>query len=161
MVIMKRPFGITIIAGLVAFVGGTMTLVMIIEIFDTIRMLGLQGVQIDSPASFLGFILYGVTPVFFYTVGFGLFMSRRWAYLLLLRVFPILFFFLMLNITVNAARAQMYYYSQHSSFLKLLLLNPQIFLLLIFLYFVVIWPMLSYLRLPYIEDYFKVTEKTS
>lgn len=151
--IIKRPAGITFLAGLLTFIGGAMTMITIIEAFDAMRVLGLDGITFDRPVSFLGFLMYGIGPIFFYALGLGLFLSQRWAYVLTEKVLPFFTFFLFINLTVNIIRTQQPYLYR-LSVISLIRLRPQIFFWTIFWYAIVIWLLLSYLRLPYIQGYF-------
>jgi len=148
---MKRPLGITLIAGLTTFVGGTMTLVVFIEAVDALRLLGLYGISVDTPGSLMGFVFYGLMPLVFYATGVGLFMSHRWAYRLAISLLPGLFTVLIFHVITNAMR-QRYYYPV--SFFKVLIMKPQIFLWVGLFYACVVLPMLSYLKTPYIQLYF-------
>lgn len=148
---MKRPLGITLIAGLTTFIGGTMTLVIFIETIDALRFLGLYGISVDTPLAMLGFVFYGLMPVVFYTTGLGLFMSYRWAYRLAVSLLPGFSTVLIFHVLTNAMR-QRYYY--RIGFLKVLLLKPQIFLWVGLFYLCVVLPMVSYLKTPYVRLYF-------
>lgn len=150
----KRPLGITVIASVLTCVGGAITVVTLIEAFDALRVMGFQGIAFDQPVSFLGFVLYGIGPVFFYSLGLGLFMSRRWAYALTIKFLPVFSFVLFMNATVNIIRTQQPYFYR-VSFLHLLRLRPQMFLGAIFWYGVLMWLLFMYLRLPYIRLYFQ------
>jgi len=151
---LNRPFGLTMIASLLTCIGGAMTLIMIIEVFDAMRLLGMMGVAVNSFHSFFGFLLYGITPIFFYATGLGLFTSRRWAYALTRKVAPFLIVFLLLNFSANIAQKQ--FYPVRLSFLRLFSLRPQAFLWVLVLCVVLIYPILVYLRTPYIQEYFRM-----
>jgi hypothetical protein len=152
--ILKRPVGITFLASLLTFIGGAMTLMTLIEVFDALRALGLNGITFDKPVSFFGFLLYGAGPVFFYSLGLGLFMSQRWAYVFTEKVLPFFAFFLFINLAINVVRTQQPYLYRFNVF-HLVRLRPQMFLWTIFWYVLLMWSLLAYLRLPYIQAYFQ------
>ena len=153
----KRPLGLTVIASVLTGIGGVMTLMMMIEVFDAMRMLGMTGIAIESFPSFLGFLLYGVSPVLFYASGLGLFMSRRWAYLWTQKATPLLIIFLLINLSANMVQKE--FYPARLSFVRLFSLRPQAFLWAVMLCAVIIYPILAYLRTPYIEEYFRITSE--
>lgn len=152
--LIKRPAGITFIASLLTLIGGAVTLFTLIEAFDAARSLGLTGIMFDKPVSFLGFLLYGAGPIMFYAMGMGLFLSQRWAYVLTEKVLPFLAFFLLMNLIVNVIRTQQPHLFRFS-FFHLIRLRPHIFFWTAFWYGLLIWALLSYLRMPYIRSYFE------
>lgn len=153
----KRPFGITFIAILMTVSGGIMTLITLIEIFDSIRFLGFDGISVVTPISFFGFLVFGLVPLFFYLAGMGLFLLRRWAYIFMLKFFPGLCFILFFIITINIVRQRFSYH--HFNVLFMFFSRPQFFLWMMFWYVIIVWPVRLYFKIPYIESYF-IEEKS-
>ena len=56
---MKRPLGVTILSSVMVAVGGLLTLVVFILILDSIRLFGVESIQIHSPGPSWGFFFMG------------------------------------------------------------------------------------------------------
>lgn len=149
---MKRPLGLTIIAGLVTLLGGTITLSLGFEVINAVRFSGLYGVSIGNPDALTGFLLYGLLPVLFYALGIGLYLGRYWAYGFVFKIFPFLFFLFLVSSFASVVRMRMY---GSVGFFRLLFLRPQIIFWALFLSLCIVWPILNYLKLPYVERYFQ------
>ena len=152
-----RPIGINFIAALMTFIGGGMTLVLVIEIFDSWRLLGMDGIAIKSLLSFLGFLIYGITPIFLYIAGAGLFLSQRWAYLSTVRFLPLLLLILSGNMTANLIRMNSIFSS--SGFIRIFFYHPHYFFWAFIIYLLIVWPLISYLKSFRVRVYFGVIEK--
>lgn len=101
--IQKRPVGVLIIGCFYTAIGGFTTFLLIIAILDSLRFHGVESVLISTPASFLGFLLYGVTPILFYLTGANLIMSRPWARKAALFIIPAISLLLIIHIAFKMA----------------------------------------------------------
>ena len=87
-------------------VGGLASIFIFFEIIDSWRIFGLNSIYISNFLSFMGFILYGGTPIVLYVTGVGLWLLRPWARSLTLIFLPILLFVFMFNFACNVARKE-------------------------------------------------------
>lgn len=76
--IKRRPVGLTILGGLLTFIGSFTSLVIFIEMVDSLVAFGFDSILITSGAAFGGFFIYGLMPIILYSTGIGLLMSRPW-----------------------------------------------------------------------------------
>lgn len=86
----RQPLGIIIIGSILTFLGGLFSLVIVIEIIDSLVRFGFESLQLTSTTSLLGFFIFGVIPVILYSTGMGLFMARPWARMTLIILIPCL-----------------------------------------------------------------------
>ncbi len=148
----KRPWGVTFVSSLMIVVGGFSTIIIFIFILDSVRVHGLSSLLITTPLAFLGFILYGIMPLLFYSAGVSLYMARPWARRVTMTVVPLAGLSLFLNWKYRFLLAQS------------MLLNPSVFdvvreqptyFLQAFLQPLVIWLLLiSYFCKPHVKSYF-------
>ncbi|HSV43532.1 MAG TPA: hypothetical protein VLJ10_03170 [Candidatus Bathyarchaeia archaeon] len=153
--IQKRPFGLILIAGFLACFGALLTVITVIQIFETTQFLGIQGISIISATSFAGFICYGLIPIFLYAAGVGLFMGRRWALMSCHRLVPVALFILILNMTANYTREAFHAY--RASFMLLVWRHPQLFLTVGILSGLVLYILLLYLKSPLVLNFFQLS----
>jgi len=100
----ERPLGVTLVAGLLTFIGGLTTVVMIIYVIDSMNIFGFNSLFIVSIPSLLGFVLYGCIPVVFYSTGIGLFSSRPWAHRAMITLIPGITLMFFIHLACVAAR---------------------------------------------------------
>lgn len=153
----QKPLGIYIFGGLFTFIGGVTTLLLIIDIIDSLRFAGFDSILINNYDSFAGFLLYGCTPILFYFSGVGLFMSRKWARKLTIFTIPILTGFLSINMASHIAQSQVS--THYSDFFTLLFNNLHIFFTLFFIYLLINLPLLIYFNNLKIILYFEKIEQ--
>ena len=124
-------------------VGGLASIFIFFEIIDSWRIFGLNSIYISNFLSFMGFILYGGTPIVLYVTGVGLWLLRPWARSLTLIFLPILLFVFMFNFACNVARKETAMYEalaidlligQFGTFFDIFL-KYFLFLIVLFIYF--------------------------
>lgn len=148
----SRPLGITVIGGFFTVIGGTSSLVIFLEIIDSMRFFGMDSVFIIGYSSLWGFILYGGTPILLYATGMGLFMAKPWARRFTITILPILLLNLLFNITCNVLRERFYLYSM--PFYKLFPLFPEVFFAVALRLCLIVLPLIFYFTRPRIRRYF-------
>jgi len=152
--IQKRPLGLILVAGFLACFGAFLTVVTIIQIFETTHFLGMDGISIISITSLAGFIFYGLIPVFLYASGVGLFMGRRWALMASYRLIPFALFALIANMTANYARETFHAY--RANFIVLVGRHPQLFLTVGLMLGFFLYLIQAYLKSPLVLNFFQI-----
>ncbi len=151
----KIPIGVQLIGGLLMVIGGLGSLLILLEMIDSIRFLGMDSIFIVGYTSLGGFLLYGGIPVIFYLTGMGLLMSKWWARISALTLVPIWLFALLINMTCNSLREQFQAY--HLSFFDLLTHFPEVFTNVGLRYCLFIFPLIFYLTRPPIRRFFYIS----
>ena len=149
----RRPLGINIIGAVFTLIGGFWFMITLIQIFDSIRLYGLHSVVINSFPASLGFFLYGLTPLLFYSTGMNLFMSRPWARASAAFLIPGMSLVLVMNLALKTARVRSSFYI--SDPLSLIVAESDVFLRFLLQYLVVFVPLIAYLNHPRVVRHFK------
>ncbi len=148
---LRQPVGIKVWGVVLLLYGGFASLVTLLEMIDSIRFYGLGSILIESFAAIAGFIIYGITPVFMYGTGVGLFMNRPWARKAAVSFVPALLFLFFFSQSIHVARVLT---RGHYVVLELLLIRPDIFLKFLGLYLICVVPLVAYFVRPAIKDFF-------
>ena len=148
----KRPLGVALVSSLMIVVGGFSTLIIFIFILDSVRLYGLNSLMISSPLAFAGFVLYGVTPLLFYSTGVSLYMAKPWARKVTVTVIPLASFFLFFNWKYRLLLAQSMLLNP--GFFDVLLDQTGYFLQSFLQYLLVCVPLVSYFSKPQVKSYF-------
>jgi hypothetical protein len=157
----KRPIGIAVIGSFLTVVGGFTTFLLLIAIFDSLRIQGIKSLWISSPTSFFGFILYGVTPVLFYFTGINLMLSKAWARKAVLFIIPLVSLLFTVHIAFNMAVQRSHLI--HQGIGELVTEQFGLFCAFILVFLFVFVPIEYYLNHPRIALYFSslYSEKSS
>lgn len=150
---MKRPLGVTVLAGILTFVGGLSSVIIFIEMIDSIRFFGFESIGISSLSSLLGLIIFGGTPVLLYSAGVGLFLSQAWARVAVQIVIPLLLFAYFFNLALTIAYQNTLLWSP--SFWDILGEQSDVFFNILFRYTILIGPLIYYFSHPRIVEYFR------
>lgn len=149
----KRPLGVTLIGGFLTLVGAFGSLVILIEMIDSMTAFGLNTVLISSPRSLMGFILYGGTPILFYATGIGLFLAQPWARTSVLLYIPVLGLLFFFHLALNLARIVADLYA--APVWLVLWKNPGIFMNVFVRYAFLVGPVIWYFRKREMTEYFQ------
>ena len=149
----QRPLGVILFGGFLTLVGAFGSLLVLIEMIDSITAFGIGTVFIDSPRSLLGFLLYGGIPILFYSTGIGLFLAQPWARTSVLLYIPLVGLFFFLHLALNLARILTDAYT--APVWEVLWHSPGTFLNVIIRYVLLISPIVWYFRKPEITEYFE------
>jgi hypothetical protein len=149
----RRPVGITVIGAVLTFIGGFSSLVIFIEMIDSMATYGFFSVMITSPAALIGFLIYGLIPIIFYSTGIGLFTSRPWARQSLIFIIPALVMIFGFHMACNAAKRHSGMY--HAMAIELLFSNFPLFLNMFFRLSLLLLPSIIYANRPNIVNFFK------
>lgn len=152
---MRQLWGIRAWGVLLILLGGLSSLITFFEIIDSIRFYGLASILIISLSSLAGFVVYGFTPIFLYTTGVGLFMSRLWARSAAVGLIPALLFLFFFTQALHVAKLLTF-----GSFapLELVIIRHDIFLKFLTVYLFFILPLVYYFSCPSIRKYFRSLE---
>lgn len=150
---LKKPFGITVFAGLLIVIGGFSAVIIIIELIDSIRFFGPTSIGISSFISLFGFIIYALTPLILYSTGVGLFLSQPWAWKTIIFVLPVLLFFFFLNLAYRIAEGRSVLLNP--SPLEIFFENTDVFLNVFLRYMILVLPAIYYFTLPVVTLYFE------
>ena len=148
---LKRPLGVTLWGIFFTLTGGVSLLVLLVEILIYVGNSGFQSLLIINLQGLMGFFLYAVIPVFFYTLGMGLFLLRPWARLLLIFVNPVLLQAYLINIGCHISKVPLY------GPVDLLMIPgryPQLFMPILFIGAVLILSSILYFTKREISRYF-------
>jgi len=75
----SRPIGVTIFGSVLVFLGGLASFIVLLEIFDSVNIYGIDAIAIISSNSFRGFLVFAMVPVMLYSAGLGILLLRSWA----------------------------------------------------------------------------------
>lgn len=151
--IKQRPLGISIVGGLLTVIGGFASLVIFIEMIDSLASFGFGSILISSISSFGGFLLYGLVPILFYSTGIGLLMSRPWARWSLVFVIPPLTFVFGFHMACHVARRESAVYGAMA--VELVFSHFGIFANMFFRLALIFIPLLFYVHRPLVSAYFE------
>ncbi len=154
-----RPLGVTVVAGLLTFIGGLTTVIMIIVMIDSMNIFGFNSIFIISFSSFLGFLLYGCIPVAFYVTGIGLFSSRPWAHQAMLKLIPAVTTVYFLHLACVAGRRAAGWPS--ANFFELLIPYAGLFFNYLLRSCLLCLPLVYYGSRPLVKTYFELQKKNS
>jgi hypothetical protein len=148
----RQPVGIKVWGAILILIGGFSSLVTVLEIIDSIRFYGPESLLIVSLASLMGFLVYGVMPILFYSVGVALFMSRFWAWRSVLTGVPLLFFLFCIIQAVHVCKiiSPAWHFTTVDYFFR----YPDVFIKFLVLFFIFAGPLVLYFRQSGIRDYF-------
>lgn len=156
---MRRPLGVTIIAGIFIFVGGFTSVIIFIEMIDSIRFFGPSSIGVVSIESLVGLIIFAGTPLILYSTGIGLFMAQAWSRQACLTVIPFLLFLYFVNLSVTAAYRESVLLSP--STFAVLSENPEIPLKMLLRFALLALPLMYYFRHPTVVRYFLETPRSA
>lgn len=150
---LKKPLGVTIFASLLTVIGGFTSVVIFIELIDSIRFFGAASIGISSIISFFGFIIFAITPVLLYASGVGLFLSQPWAWKAVVYFLPVLLFFFFANLAYGVAWERSVLLDP--SPVEVIFENTDVFVNVFFRYAVLVLPVIYYFTRPVVVLYFE------
>lgn len=155
--IRKKPVGVIIIGAIMTFLGGFSSLIIFVEVIDSLRLFGFSSIWITSLYALEGFFLYAGMPIIMYTTGIGLFMYRSWARISILYVLPVMSFFFFFNIACNMIRERSYYIENLN--FDLLIANFDVLVSVFLRYMFIVIPIIIYFNLSDVKFYFRIINK--
>jgi hypothetical protein len=146
-----QPLGVKIWAVILVLIGGFLSLVTILEIFDSVRFYGFQSIFISNLESLIGFIIYGVTPILFYVTGIGLLQRHPRARFIAVSFIPFFLFLFIGNLALHFAAT---FARRGMPSQELMTLRGVLFLKCFLFYLLIVLPLITYLSRKDIKKYF-------
>jgi len=154
---LKKPLGIPIFAGVLTVAGGFTSVIIFIELIDSIRFYGTSSIGISSFVSLFGFMIFAITPVILYSSGVGLFLSQYWSWQAVVYVLPALLFGFFGNLAYRMAWETSVLLEPTP--LDIIFENTDIFVNVFMRYIVLVAPALYYFTRPVVKLYFAQFKK--
>lgn len=137
-----RPPGVTIAGGVLTFIGGFSSFVLILGLLEELQRGGWAAIAITGPASLLGFLLYGLLPLLVYSTGVALLSLRPWSYKCVVFVLPVYGFFFCLHQVVGQIQRQLFW--PEARVVDLIAARPEVFWRVMLQYLLLAGPFLIY-----------------
>jgi hypothetical protein len=91
----KRSISLTILGGIFVFAGGSVTFIILLDVFYSVSRFGFKTVAITNLETFRGFLIFAVMPIIIYTTGIGILLLRSWARKIVVYIIPLVVLFLL------------------------------------------------------------------